>query len=499
MKKRIFSILLLCCMVLTLLPTTASAAETGAMDNIPAKFDVEIDLCGRTSDINIKDSKTYYIYSSSSDPDFVWTKKIQINGKKATPPIFLDNVNIQVKGDAKTPAIELHGKASAYLYFINRDSKLTGGGGRAAIQKNRSEGQLCVQVMRGTTVTCQGGYSGAGIGGSYAIRYFGTTYYNIDMYGHGVNMHFGSQTNPSLWSGTIIAKGGKYSAGIGGGRNGSGEKLYFYSGKIEAAGGEMGAGIGGSYEGRGRDIYIYGGDISATGGTAGAGIGGGCWRSEQDMDGDTAAYNINIYGGKVYACGSYNGAGIGGGQFVPARDITITGGEVNAHGAYGAAIGGGRWCHGQNITVTDAKLKLTTGYNQFGSNAAAMGYGDLVYSSKVYSTVLRYIGDFVRNPLPEDYKSIKIGSYNGKLIKLKVEAQAINRNDEFTFFWNLYDILIPNENGRIDVQLLTLPYVKNYGWAINAMELELIDDPCNGKHDFGWSTGSRATSGRAGI
>ena len=486
MKKRILSILLLCCMVLTLLPTTAFAAETGAMDNIPAKFDVEIDLCNRTSDINIKDSKTYYIYSSSSDPDFVWTKKIQINGKKAAPHIFLDNVNIQVNKDAKTPAIELHGKASAYLYFINRDSKLTGGGGRAAIQKNRSEGQLCLQVMRGTTVTCQGGYSGAGIGGSYAIRYFGTTYYNIDMYGHGVNMHFGSQTNPSLWSGTIIAKGGKYSAGIGGGRNGSGEKLYFYSGKIEATGGEMGAGIGGSYEGRGRDIYIYGGDISATGGTAGAGIGGGCWTSEQDMDGDTAAYNINIYGGKVYACGSYNGAGIGGGQFVPARDITITGGEVNAHGAYGAAIGGGRWCHGQNITVTDAKLKLTTGYNQFGSNAAAMGYGDLVYSGKVYSTVLRYIGDFVRNPLPEDYKSIKIGSYNGKLIKLKVEAQAINRNDDFTFFWNLYDILIPNENGRIDVQLLTLPYVKNYGWAINAMELELIDDPCNGNHDFGW-------------
>jgi len=486
MKKRILSILLLCCMVLTLLPTTAFAAETGAMDNIPAKFDVEIDLCNRTSDINIKDSKTYYIYSSSSDPDFVWTKKIQINGKKAAPHIFLDNVNIQVKKDAKTPAIELHGKASAYLYFINRDSKLTGATGRAAIQKNRSEGQLCVQVMKGTTVTCQGGYKAAGIGGSWATRNIAESLFNLDMYGHGANMHFGSQTNPSLWSGTIIAKGGDGGAGIGGGRNGSGEKLYFYSGKIEAKGGEAGSGIGGSFKGRGRDIYIYGGDISATGGDGGAGIGGGCWTSEQDMDGDTAAYNINIYGGKIYACGGYNGAGIGGGQNVPARDITITGGEVNAHGAYGAAIGGGRWCHGQNITVTDAKLKLTTGYNQFGSNAAAMGYGDLVYSSKVYSTVLRYIGDFVRNPLPEDYKSIKIGSYHGKLVKLKVEAQAINRDDEFARFWNLYDILIPNENGRIDVQLLTLPYVKNYGWAINAMELELIDDPCNGNHDFGW-------------
>ena len=429
MKKRILSILILCCMVLTLLPVPVpvSAAATGAMDNIPGRFDKEIDLVNEKGDINIGDSKTYYIYSSSNDPEWVWTKKIQVNGSKAAPHIFLDNVNIQVKEDAKTPAIELHGKASAYLYFINRDSKLTGATGRAAIQKNRSEGQLCVQVMKGTTVTCQGGFAGAGIGGSFATRNIADKVFNIDMYGHGVNMHFGSQTNPSLWSGTIIAKGGKYSAGIGGGRGGSGEKLYFYSGKIEATGGPMGAGIGGSFKGRGSDIYIYDGDISATGG------------------------------------------------------------EVNAHGAYGAAIGGGRWCHGQNITVTDAKLKLTTGYNQFGSDAAAMGYGDLVYSSKVYSTVLRYIGDFVRNPsMEEDYKSIKVGSTKGKLVKLKVETRALTRNDEFTFFWNLYDILIPNERGLIDVQLLTLPYVQNYGWAINGMELELIDDPCNGKHDFGW-------------
>lgn len=489
MKKRILSILLLCCMVLTLLPTAVFAAETGAMDTIPTKFDVEIDLCNRTSDINIKDSKTYYIYSSSSDPDFVWTKKIQINGKKAAPHIFLDNVNIQVNKDAKTPAIELHGKASAYLYFINRDSKLTGATGRAAIQKNRSEGQLCVQVMEGTTVTCQGGYKAAGIGGSWATRNIAESLFNLDMYGHGANMHFGSQTNPSLWSGTVIAKGGDGGAGIGGGRNGSGEKLYFYSGKIEAKGGEAASGIGGSFKGRGRDIYIYGGDISAKGGDGGAGIGGGCWKSLQDMDGDTAAYNINIYGGKINAHGGYNGAGIGGGQYVPARDITITGGEITAHGTHGAAIGGGRWCHGQNITVTDAKLKLTTGYSRYISDeAAAMGYGDRVYLEKVYDIDVgkRYIGDLVRNPLPEDYKSIKIGSYHGKLVKLKVEAQAINRDDEFALFWNLYDILIPNENGRIDVQLLTLPYVKNYGWAIEAMEMELIDDPCNGKHDFGW-------------
>lgn len=73
MKKRILSILLLCCMVLTLLPVPApvSAAATGAMDNIPGRFDKEIDLVNEKGDININDSKTYYIYSSSNDPEWV--------------------------------------------------------------------------------------------------------------------------------------------------------------------------------------------------------------------------------------------------------------------------------------------------------------------------------------------------------------------------------------------------------------------------------------------
>ena len=476
MKKRILSILLICCMVLTLLPTTASAAETGAMDNIPAKFDVEIDLCGRTSDINIKDSKTYYIYSSSSDPDFVWTKKIQINGKKAAPHIFLDNVNIQVNKDAKTPAIELHGKASAYLYFINRDSKLTGGGGRAAIQKNRSEGQLCVQVMRGTTVTCQGGYSGAGIGGSYAIRYFGTTYYNIDMYGHGVNMHFGSQSNPDYWGGIIAAIGGNGGAGIGGGQGGAGEKLYFYSGTIQATSDRFASGIGGSYEGRGSEIYIYGGTVSAQGGEGGAGIGGGCWKTEQDMNGINAAHDIYISGGTVTAKGGYNGAGIGGGQYVPARNITVTGGVVTATGHYGAAIGGGRWCHGMDITLTDATLNLSTNYRSNGSNAAAVGYGDIVYKPE----------QLVADPSIATNDRIKVGSKNGKIVMLTANGHALRTDGKPSYFMHLTDFLIPDSDGMIDLSLLTLPYTQNYGWAITDLDMKMMETSCEGNHVYGW-------------
>ena len=489
MKKRILSILLLCCMVLTLLPTTVLAAD-GPMDTIP-KYDVSIDVYNRTSDISIKDSRSYYIYSSVPDKlrdTWAWDKKIFIQGDKAAPHVFIDGVNIKMSPSSKGPAIELNKKASAYLYFIGKDSTLQGADGRAAIQKNRSEGQLYVLARTGTTVTCKGGYRAAGIGGSWAIRNIGDSMFNMDMYGHGVNMHFGSQSNPDYWGGTINATGGEYGAGIGAGswghsghsgntiHGGAGERLYFYSGTVNASGGRLAAGIGGGFRGRGSHIYIYGGNIDAQGGDTGAGIGGGSWTTKQDMDGINAASDIVISGGRVSARGQYNCAGIGGGQYVPARNITITGGHVSATGHYGAAIGGGRWCHGKNITITDATLNLSTNYRSNGSDAAAVGYGDIVYKPE----------QLVADPSIATNDQIRIGSYKGKLVKLKLEARALSRDDEYSYFWNLYETLIPDENGLIDMQLLTLPYVQNYGWAINVLEMTVIDDPCNGNHDFGW-------------
>ena len=488
MKKRILSILLLCCMVLTLLPTTVLAAD-GPMDTIP-KYDVSIDVYNRTSDISIKDSRSYYIYSSVPDKlrdTWAWDKKIFIKGDKAAPHVFIDGVNIEMSPSSKGPAIELNKKASAYIYFIGKNSSLQGADGRAAIQKNRSEGQLYVLARTGTTVTCKGGHRAAGIGGSWATRDIGNPSFNTDMYGHGVNMHFGSQTNPDYWGGTINASGGEYGAGIGadswgstgygnGIHGGAGEQLYFYSGTVNARGGRLAAGIGGGFQGRGSHIYIYGGNIDAQGGATGPGIGSGSWTTKQDMDGINAASDIVISGGRVSARGQYNCAGIGGGQYVPAHDITITGGHVSATGHYGAAIGGGRWCHGKNITITDATLNLSTNYRSNGSDAAAVGYGDIVYKPE----------QLVADPSIATNDQIRIGSYKGKLVQLKLEARALSRDDEYSYFWNLYETLIPDENGLIDMQLLTLPYVQNYGWAINVLEMTVIDDPCNGNHDFGW-------------
>ena len=477
MKKRILSVLLLCCMVLGLLPTTVSAAD-GPMDTVP-KYDVSIDVYNRTSDITIKDSRSYYIYSSVPDKErdtWTWNWKIFIKGDKAAPHIFIDGVNIERSPSSKGPAIELNKKASAYLYFIGRDSTLQGATGRAAIQKNRSEGQVHVLVRTGTTVTCKGGEKAAGIGGSYATRNIAESLFNLDMYGHGANMHFGSQSNPDYWGGTIAAIGGRNGAGIGAGRGGAGEKLYFYSGTIQATGGRFASGIGGSYEGRGSEIYIHGGTVSAQGGEGGAGIGGGCWKTEQDMNGINAAHDIYISGGTVTAKGGYNGAGIGGGQYVPARNITVTGGVVTATGHYGAAIGGGRWCRGMDITLTDATLNLSTNYRSNGSDAAAVGYGDIVYKPE----------QLVADPSIATNDRIKVGSKDGKIVMLTANGHALRTDGKPSYFMHLTDFLIPDSDGMIDLSLLTLPYTQNYGWAITDLDVKMMETSCEGNHTYGW-------------
>ena len=477
MKKRILSILLLYCMVLTLLPTTVSAAD-GPMDTIP-KYDVSIDVYNRTSDISIKDSRSYYIYSSVPDKlrdTWAWDKKIFIKGDKTAPHVFIDGVNIEMSPSSKGPAIELNKKASAYIYFIGKNSSLQGADGRAAIQKNRSEGQLYVLARTGTTVTCKGGDKAAGIGGSYATRNISNGYYNGDMYGHGVNMHFGSQSNPDYWGGIIAAIGGNGGAGIGGGQGGAGEKLYFYSGTIQATSDRFASGIGGSYEGRGSEIYIYGGTVSAQGGEGGAGIGGGCWKTEQDMNGINAAHDIYISGGTVTAKGGYNGAGIGGGQYVPARNITVTGGVVTATGHYGAAIGGGRWCHGMDITLTDATLNLSTNYRSNGSDAAAVGYGDIVYKPD----------ELVADPSIATNDRIKVGSKDGKIVMLTANGYALRTDGKPSYFMHLTDFLIPDSDGMIDLSLLTLPYTQNYGWAITDLDVKMMETSCEGNHTYGW-------------
>ena len=470
MKKRIRSILLLCCMVLTLLPTAAFAANElpDVKLSVPATFDKTVDLTKQNGELKIKDSKTYLI-KGSADPNWYFQYRIKIDGKNNTPHIFLDGVRIQAPKDG--PAIELYGGASACLYFIGNDSELIGAENFAALQKNKTDGYLRVLVQTGTKLTCEGGRYGAGIGGSkVGIKKFSQ--------GHGMNLHFGSLAT-GIYGGEILAISGVYGAGIGGGQGGVGEWIYVYSGKLTVRSVSEGAGIGGGQGGPGRFIYIKGGTVNAGSESGGAGIGSG------DQDGQNKsedAYHIEISGGTVEAWSNYAGAGIGGGRGGSGYDISITGGVVRAQGYYGAGIGGGMKGKSGNILIKDTTLTAlalplypSSDYDYNYQPASAVGRG----SEWVHWMTVMQDQEFAMT-LEEN---IKIEASDGKSVRLSATGWQWRRSQrEYERGWGTTTELLI---GHVDLQRLSLPYAYNYGRVIS--ELELRCEESTHDHEFGWA------------
>ena len=170
-------------------------------------------------------------------------------------------------------------------------------------------------------------------------------------------------------NGKLIATGGDYGAGIGGGSKGNGSNITITGGEVTATGGISASGIGGGNLGGGNNITITGGKVTATGGMFASGIGGGYFKDGND---------ITITGGKVTATGGIGASGIGGGEQGNGSNITITGGEVTAAGGTnGAGIGGGLQKNGEKITVSgDATIKVQGGpTNKWDGAGAGIGNG----------------------------------------------------------------------------------------------------------------------------
>ena len=130
---------------------------------------------------------------------------------------------------------------------------------------------------------------------------------------------------------------------------------------------------GGAAAGIGGDSHKNTKNITITGGTVEAvgGSGGGAGIGGGYRGGGK---NIIINGGAVTATttGGESGAGIGGGSGGDGRDIFIISGTVKATGGkYGAGIGGGENGSGSGITITGGSVTATGG--EFG---AGIGGGD---------------------------------------------------------------------------------------------------------------------------
>ena len=183
----------------------------------------------------------------------------------------------------------------------------------------------------------------------------------------GENSICADDNNPAIWvdegktltikgTGSLDAENEGWAAGIGGGETLPCGNIVIESGTIVAKGGERSSGIGsGGHDADGigatvaeqyaettcGNIEIKGGHITATGDGYGAGIGCG---------GRGTCGNITITGGTIIATGGeQDSAGIGGANASTCGNITITGGTVTATGYWGCP-GIGMGCNG---TATD--------------------------------------------------------------------------------------------------------------------------------------------------
>ena len=200
------------------------------------------------------------------------------------------------------------------------------------------------------------------------------------------------------------------------------------------------------------------------------------------------AYHIEISGGTVNAWSNYAGAGIGGGRNGSGRDISITGGNVNAQGWWGAGIGGGMNGDSGNILIKDTTLTAQSlplypnpQYEDAaisGGPAVAVGRG----SNRLGWTSVLFNPEF--GLLHEE--NVKIGASDGKTVQLSATGWQWRRSQgEYEWGWGTtVESLIPNENGRVDLQRLSLPYACNYGRVIGKLELRCYESTCS--HEFGW-------------
>ena len=255
----------------------------------------------------------------------------------------------KIAGNGKDGWLDLND--SEEFYFVRKDTVIND---QIRILADVSYGRRTIILCDGATLTCNEGI--------------------IVKPGATLNI-FAQKKGDMGGAGKLIAKGGKFYAGIGGANEEGFGTVQIYGGNIQATGGASAAGIGSAYKGKTGTVNIYGGNITAAGGNYGAGI--GCGELSANI-------NVNIAGGIVNATGGDSGAGIGSGRIPPLSGkispqgkITISGGTVTAKGGEdGAGIGGGHHVDAENvIEITGGKVTATGVKGAAGVGSESKFYG----------------------------------------------------------------------------------------------------------------------------
>ena len=386
MKKRILSILLMCCMVLTLLPVQALAEDSAYIVGEDTRVSARA-LAGTAGTKLKADNIATYIANGLGDGVYTLAEDVTISG------------TLRVTGEA---TVDLNGYVLRYAETADPDSifRVTSGSTLTLTDSAPTASHSDASLPAGGLITGGKGYRYDGGGGGYHIYYY---------YGGGVYVEAGASFG--LAGGTIYACGVQSGANVayGGG-------IYAEGGSVTMTGGAIrNCVVSTDYDANGGGVYIYsgasftmeGGVISGCSAMSGGGI-------------SASGGTVRITGGRIENCkASEHGGGLyigGHADQISVLDAAISGCEAKNGGGV-ALMSFAELELGENARITGCTA--TNGaavYMDLGSTFTVNHPGCFLYANggRVEGTV--YVG------------TNKIGTKNNYVVSVKA-TDAIDHTD----------------------------------------------------------------------
>ena len=395
MKKRILSILLMCCMVLTLLPVTALAEDSAY--TVGEDTGVSARALAGTAGTKLKaDNIATYIANGLGGGVYTLAEDVTISG------------TLRVTGEA---TVDLNGHILRYAEEAEPDSifRVTSGS-TLTLTDSRPEAEHEDKTLpAGGLITGGRGYRHDNGAGQAYIYYGGGVYV---------------ETGASF----MLAGGTIYACGVQSGANQAfGGGIYADGGSVTMSGGAIrNCAVSGDYGASGGAIYAKAGSVTMSGGVI-----SGC--SAKDGGGIlTSGCTVQITGGRIENC---KASGCGGGLFVSGHtngpvsvlDTVISGCEAKRGGGL-ALIGFAELELGENACITGC-----TATEKDDTEAGAIEYGAAIYMDLDSTFTVNYPGNFLyanggRVEGTVYVGTNKIGSKNNYLDSVKA-TNAIDHTD----------------------------------------------------------------------
>ena len=357
MKKRILSILLMCCMVLTLLPVQALAEDSAY--TVGEDTGVSARALAGTAGTKLKaDNIDDYVAKGLGGGVYTLAEDVTISG------------TLTVTGEA---TVDLNGYVLRYAEEAEPDSIFRVTGGKLTLTDSRPAAtHEDAKLPAGGLITGGKGYWYDGGGGGYHFYYY---------YGGGVYVEAGASFE--LAGGTI------YACGVQSGANQAyGGGIYADGGSVTMSGGAIrSCAVSADYGASGGAIYAKAGSVTMSGGVI-----SGC----SAMSGGgilTSKGTVRITGGRIENCkASEHGGGLyisGHADQISVLDAAISGCEAKRGGGV-ALIAFAELELGENARITGCKAA-----KKDDTEAGAIEYGAAIYMDLDSTFTVNYPGCFL--------------------------------------------------------------------------------------------------------